>query len=67
MKIGIVSPMVVGFGMNTACYSSQQVSLAMCWIDDGHQVDLMTLGLQHMAEQVSVHGSKITTENQGIE
>ena len=43
MKIAIVSPMVVGYGMSPETYSSQQVNLALRWAEAGHKVDLLTL------------------------
>lgn len=51
--------MVVGFGMNMDCYSSQQLHLAQCWIAQGHQVDLITLGRQKISKQVQLPGLNI--------
>ena len=42
MKIAIISPLIIGIGQTPATYSSQEINLAKCWADQGHDVDVIT-------------------------
>jgi glycosyltransferase involved in cell wall biosynthesis len=60
MRIGIVSPVVVGFGKSPDTYSSQQINLAVRWANSGHHVDVLTLpgqGLEavDLRDSINVH------------
>jgi len=42
VKIAIISPILIGIGQTAVTYSSQQLNLALCWADQGHEVDVIT-------------------------
>jgi glycosyltransferase involved in cell wall biosynthesis len=42
MKIAIISPLIIGIGQTPTTYSSQEINLAQCWANQGHDVDVIT-------------------------